>query len=114
MTPNDDIPNWFDDESGEVREKENRFAAGFMEGFTRSRQIFWRDFMRRAVECKLMAETADSQSVKDTLSAQEVAYRNAANLVARSHTLYPGALQADADKDDPRFTVEFNEDLYRY
>ena len=94
--------------------EEDRFADGFQEGFSRAREIFWRDFMRRAGECKLMADNADSQTVKDNLSAMEVSYRNAADLVARSHTLYPGALQSDASPDDPRYTVKFNEDLYKY
>lgn len=94
--------------------EEDRFADGFQEGFGRAREIFWRDFMRRAGEAKLMADNAESQQVKDVLSAQEVAYRNAADLVSRSHTLYPGALQQDAETDDPRFTVKYDGDLFKY
>ena len=94
--------------------EEDRFRDGMIDGFTRARQILWRDYMRRAGECRLMAENAESQQVKDTLSAQEVAYRNAADIAARSHTLYPGALEKDADPDDPRFTIKYDDDLFRY
>lgn len=106
-------PQWHE-ENYRSPNDEDRFRDGFIDGFVRAREIFWRDFMRRAGECKLMAESADSQSVKDTLSAQEVAYRNAADLVSRSHTLYPGALERDADPDDPRFTVKYDKDLFKY
>lgn len=94
--------------------QEDRFRDGMIDGWVRAREVFWRDFMRRAGECKLMAENADSQQVKDILSAQEVAYRNAADLVSRSHTLYPGALEQDASPDDPRFTVKYDGDLFKY
>lgn len=107
---NSQQPMWFEDRSG----NEDRFADGFIDGFVRAREIFWRDFMRRAGECRLMAESAESQSVKDNLSAMEVAYRNAADMAARSHTLYPGALSPDADPEDPRFTVKFDNNLFRY
>lgn len=113
MEDNNKDPQWHE-EGYKSPNDEDRFRDGFIDGFVRAREIFWRDFMRRAGECKLMADNAESQSVKDTMSAMEVSYRNAADLVARSHTLYPGALQADASPDDPRFTVKFNEDLYRY
>ena len=93
---------------------DDRFQDGFIEGFVRAREIFWRDYMRRAGECKLMGESADSQQVKDTMSAMEVAYRNAADIASRSHTLYPGALEKDANPDDHRFTVKYDDDLFRY
>jgi hypothetical protein len=93
---------------------EDRFRDGFIDGFTRAREIFWRDLMRKAGECKLMAETTDSQSLKDNLSAMEAAYRVSADLISRSHTVYPGALTPDADQDDPRYTVKFDNNLFRY
>lgn len=105
-------PQWH--EEGGDTGGEERFAAGFMDGFTRAREIFWRDFMRKAGECRLMAENSQSEPLKEQLYAMEVAYRNAADLASRSHTLYPGALPAGANPDDPRYTVKFNEDLYRY
>ena len=101
---------WFDGPNP----NEDRFRDGFIDGFTRAREIFWRDLMRRAGEAKLMAENATSQSVRDHLCSQEVAYRNAADMVSRSHTLYPGAISPDADPEDPRFTVNYDGNLYRY
>lgn len=101
---------WFD----QPNEDQDRFRDGFIDGFTRAREIFWRDLMRRAGEARLMAENAESQSVRDNMSALEVAYRNAADMVSRSHTLYPGAIRGDADPEDPRFTVNYDANLFKY
>lgn len=97
-----------------VPTNEDRFQDGFIDGFTRAREIFWRDLMRKAGECKLMSEATDSQSLKDNLSAMEAAYRVSADLISRSHTVYPGALSADSDPEDPRYTVKFDNNLFRY
>jgi multisubunit Na+/H+ antiporter MnhE subunit len=48
------------------------------------------------------------------MAAMEVAYRVSADLISRSHTVYPGALTIDADPNDPRYTIKFDEDLYKY
>lgn len=103
-------PAWFEDDNREP----DRFADGFIDGFTRAREIFWRDLMRRAGECKLMADSSQSESLKESLAGMEVAYRNAADLISRSHTLYPGALPREASPDDPRFSVKFDGNLFRY
>ncbi len=100
---------WF-----EQQRENDRFGDGFIDGFTRAREIFWRDLMRRAGEAKLMADNADSQTVKDQLCSMEVAYRNAADMVSRSHTLYPGAIKPDADPEDPRFSVTYDGNLFKY
>jgi hypothetical protein len=92
----------------------DRYDDGFIEGFSRSREIFWRDLMRRAGECRLMSESTDSQTLREHLAAMDVAYRNAADIVSRAHTLYPGSLPKDASHDDPRFTVKYEGNLYRY
>jgi len=93
---------------------EDRFADGFLEGFVRARQLFWRDLMRRAGECRTMLQSSDSEELKQHLAAMEAAYRNSADLVARSHTLYPGSLPKGADPNDPRFGVNFDDNLFRY
>jgi hypothetical protein len=93
---------------------QERFAAGFIEGFSRAREIFWRDLMRRAGECRLMGESATTPELKSQFSSMEVAYRNSADLISRSHTLYPGALPPGASADDPRFSVKFDDNLFRY
>ncbi len=103
-------PVWFEDNNREP----DRFADGFIDGFTRAREIFWRDLMRRAGECKLMCDNASTESLKEHFASMEVAYRNAADLISRSHTLYPGALPKDADPNDPRFSVKFDDNLFRY
>jgi hypothetical protein len=94
--------------------EEERFAAGFIDGFTRAREIFWRDLMRRAGECRLMGESAATPELKSHFSSMEISYRNSADLISRSHTLYPGAIPPGASVDDPRFSVKFDEDLFRY
>jgi hypothetical protein len=48
---------------------EDRFRDGFIDGFTRAREIFWRDLMRKAGECRLMSEVTDSESLKEHLAA---------------------------------------------
>ena len=103
-------PMWFDDHNREP----DRFSDGFLEGFVRAREIFWRDLMRRAGECRLMADTTQSPTLKEHFAGMEVAYRNSADLISRSHTLYPGALPKDASPDDPRFSVKFDDNLFRY
>lgn len=103
-------PMWFDQPNG----GDDRFAAGFIDGFSRAREIFWRDLMRRAGECRLMAENSQSETLKEHFAAMDVAYRNAADLISRSHTLYPGALPKDANPNDPRFSVKFDDNLFRY
>jgi len=102
-------------ERGDDRMFEDRFADGFNEGFSRSREIFWRDMMRRAGECKLMCDNTDSETIKETMKAMEAAYRNAAELIARSHTVYPGALEDNSTPDDesPSYTVSYN-DFFKY
>lgn len=103
---------WFDrpEESGE-----DRFRAGFMDGFGRAREIFWRDLMRRAGECKLMYDNTDSDQLKESMRAMEAAYRNSAELIARSHTLYPGALRGDSNPNNetPEYTISYD-DFYKY
>jgi len=94
--------------------EQERFAAGFIDGFTRAREIFWRDLMRRAGECRLMGESANTPELKSQFSSMEVTYRNSADLISRSHTLYPGALPPGADANDPRFSVKFDDNLFRY
>lgn len=111
MTENNQ-PLWFED--GGRGDEVDRFADGFIDGFTRAREIFWRDLMRKAGECKLMADNSKSESLKEQLYAMEVAYRNSADLISRSHTLYPGALPKNANPDDPRFSVKFDDNLFRY
>lgn len=93
---------------------EDRFQDGFIDGFTRAREIFWRDLMRKAGECHLMIEATDNQSLKDNLSAMEASYRVSADLIARSHTVYPGALAPGSDPEDPRYTIKFEDNLFRY
>ena len=93
---------------------EERFASGFIEGFTRAREIFWRDLMRRAGECRLMGESAATPELKSHFSSMEISYRNSADLISRSHTLYPGAIPPGASVDDPRFSVKYDENLFRY
>jgi hypothetical protein len=61
-----------------------------------------------------MGESTDSPSLKEHMAAMEVAYRVSADLISRSHTVYPGALTIDADPNDPRYTIKFDEDLYKY
>jgi hypothetical protein len=107
--PEQEKPMWF-----EERNDQDRFTDGFIDGFTRAREIFWRDLMRRAGECHLMAENSQSESLRESFAAMEVAYRNSADLISRSHTLYPGALAKDANPDDPRFTVKFDDNLFKY
>lgn len=97
-----------------VNPDEDRFQDGFIDGFTRAREIFWRDLMRKAGECKLMSEATDSQSLKDNLSAMEAAYRVSADLISRSHTVYPGAIAAGSDPEDPRYTIKYDDNLFRY
>lgn len=104
-------PIWFEDPN---RRDNDRFADGFIDGFSRAREIFWRDLMRRAGECKLMGECAATPELKSHFSSMEVSYRNAADLISRSHTLYPGALPPGASADDPRFSVKFDDNLFRY
>lgn len=93
---------------------EDRFRDGFIDGFTRAREIFWRDLMRKAGECRLMSEVTDSESLKEHLAALEAAYRVSADLISRSHTVYPGAILSGSDPEDPRYTVKFDDNLYRY
>lgn len=61
-----------------------------------------------------MAENTESQSLKESLMAMETAYRNSADYIARSHTLYPGALPKDADPNDIRFSIKYDENLFKY
>lgn len=101
--------------------EEDRFADGFQEGFGRAREIFWRDFMRKAGELRLMidqmkeslGDSAEDSRAIELLASMEGVYRNTADTVARSHTLYPGALSNDADPNDKRYTVRYD-DLYKY
>lgn len=104
-------PVWFDDDANR---ETDRFADGFIDGFTRAREIFWRDLMRRAGECRLMSESTDNPALKEHFDTMEVTYRNSADLISRSHTLYPGALPKDASVNDPRFSVKFDDNLFRY
>jgi len=109
---NEGQPNYHD---GQARNPyEDRFRDGFIDGFTRAREIFWRDLMRKAGECRLMGESTDSPTLKEHMAAMEVAYRVSADLISRSHTVYPGALGSDASIDDPRYTIKFDEDLFKY
>ena len=113
MTENNGNPN--NPHDGHPRNpEEDRFRDGFIDGFTRAREIFWRDLMRKAGECRLMSEVTTNQSFKDNLAAMEAVYRFSADLISRSHTLYPGAIPRDIDADDPRFNVKFDENLFRY
>jgi hypothetical protein len=109
-------PQWHEDggQRGQS-EGDERFAAGFIDGFSRAREIFWRDLMRRAGECKLMYDNTDSESLKESVKSMEAAYRNGAELIARSHTMYPGALRSDSNIGDenPSYTISYD-DLYKY
>lgn len=93
---------------------EDRFRDGFIDGFTRAREIFWRDLMRKAGECRLMIEVTDSPSLKEHMASLEAAYRVSADLISRSHTVYPGAIAPGSDPEDPRYTVKFDNNLFRY
>ena len=81
---------------------DSRFEHGFLEGFTRARQIFWRDAVRRAKESEflasqLRASNPAGDAMADSLDSMAAAYMNIADLISKSHTLYPGALQDNFD-----------------
>lgn len=104
---------------GDERMHEDRFADGFREGFSRAREIFWRDFMRKAGEVRLMSDLLVDTPAEDLDEAKkfalmEVVYRSVADTIARSHTLYPGAIQgSEEDLGSENTTVNYN-DLFRY
>lgn len=104
---------------GDERMYEDRFADGFKEGFTRAREIFWRDFMRKAGDAHLMGDLLVGTPAEDLEEAKkfalmEVVYRSVADTISKSHTLYPGAVTIDSeDPDNPSTTVDYN-DLFRY
>ena len=101
--------------------EEDRFQDGFIDGWVRSREVFWRDFMRKAGELRLiidqmkesLGDSAEDSHAIEILASMEGVYRNSADVVSRSHTLYPGALSSDSDPQDKRFTVRYD-DLYKY
>jgi len=108
-------PKWFEDGG---QPEEDRFADGFKDGFSRAREIFWRDFMRKAGDARLMSEQIRAlNSVKaDEFAVMDAVYRSVADNIARSHNLYPGAISGDKAVDGPDglgYSVEYNH-LYRY
>lgn len=76
-----------------LEEEDDRYAEGFKEGFSRAREIFWRDFMRRAGEAKMLNDSTKESLGHglESFAITEAAYRNCADMVSRGHTLYPGA-----------------------
>lgn len=108
-----------DSPRGDEQMYEDRFADGFKEGFTRAREIFWRDFMRKAGEAHLMGDLLVGTPAEDVEEAKkfalmEVVYRSVADTIARSHTLYPGAITIDSeDMENSSTTVDYK-NLFRY
>lgn len=104
---------------GDERMFEDRFADGFKEGFSRAREIFWRDFMRKAGDARLLGDLLVGTPAEDIEEAKkfalmEVVYRSVADTIAKSHTLYPGAVKIDSeDEENPDTTVNYNK-LFDY
>lgn len=93
-----------------------RFEHGFLEGFSRARQIFWRDCQRRAKEAESMAAHIRSmkngdQSLAATFDTVAATYINACDLISKGHSLYPGA---DASHTGTSDTDKTNQTLYYY
>jgi hypothetical protein len=108
-------PKWFEDGG---QPEEDRFADGFKDGFGRAREIFWRDFMRKAGDARLMSEQIrELNPLKaDEFALMDAIYRSVADNIARSHNLYPGAIAGDEALEGPiggGFTVNYDH-LYRY
>lgn len=113
-------PNWHNNNDGPS--KEDRFADGFQEGFSRAREIFWRDFMRKAGDARLMAQIiadspGDNSTQSENFALMVTVYRSVADAIAKSHTLYPGAVHVDLDLENPtgsqNTTVRFD-GLFKY
>lgn len=108
-----------DSPRGDEKMYEDRYAEGFTEGFSRARAIFWRDFMRKAGDAHLMGDLLVGTPAEDVEEAKkfalmEVVYRSVADTIARSHTLYPGAITIDSeDIEAPSTTVDYN-NLFKY
>ena len=69
------------------------------------RQIFWRDFMRKAEDARIASAQLRSASEHNQEQAIYFAlldstYITAAHTVARSHTLYPGAVKDPETQGD--------------
>ena len=99
--------------------KEDRFADGFQEGFSRAREIFWRDFMRKAGDARLMGDLLVGTPAEDIEEAKkfalmEVVYRSVADTIAKSHTLYPGAVAIDKNTPEGTETGVKHDTLYNY
>lgn len=108
-----------DSPRGDERMYEDRFADGFKEGFTRAREIFWRDFMRKAGEAHLMGELLVGTPAEDIEEAKkfalmEVVYKSVAETIARSHTVYPGAVKDDPGNQGVRNSTINYDDLFKY
>jgi hypothetical protein len=104
---------------GDHRMKEDRFADGFQEGFSRAREIFWRDFMRKAGDARLMGDLLVGTPAEDIDEAKkfalmEVVYRSVADTIAKSHTLYPGAIVVNQDTPEGTETSVNYDTLYNY
>ena len=111
--------NHDDGNRGDARMHEDRFADGFREGFTRAREIFWRDFMRKAGDARLMGDLLVGTPAEDIDEAKkfalmEVVYRSVADTIAKSHTLYPGAVTVSDDTPEGRETTVWHDKLYEY
>lgn len=97
---------------------DHRFEHGFKEGFTRAREIFWRDFMRKAGDARLMGQqlvdsAGGATPQSEAMFMMEATYRSVADSIAKSHTLYPGALPADLDINDESINIRFRA-LFNY
>lgn len=108
-----------DSPRGDEKMYEDRYAEGFTEGFSRARAIFWRDFMRKAGEAHLMGELLVGTPAEDVEEAKkfalmEVVYKSVAETIARSHTLYPGAVKDEAGAEGRGATTINYDDLFKY
>lgn len=89
----------------EPSERDNAYTQGFEEGFSRARQIFWRDFMRKAEDARiasaqLRSASEDNEEQAIYFALLDSTYITAAHTVARSHTLYPGAVKDPETQGD--------------
>jgi hypothetical protein len=97
---------------GDEQMEDNRFADGFFDGFTRARQIFWRDFYRKSIEFNKLASDLERSNLPDLSEKFYLMahlYSGVCDLIAQSHSLYPGAAVFDEDEESSGQEIKLSE-----
>lgn len=92
---------------GDEQMDDNRFADGFADGFTRARQIFWRDFYRKSVELDTLASNLEKSNLTELAEKfyfMSHLYSGVCDLISKSHSLYPGAIVSGEDDEEVKLS----------